>query len=105
MAAGAGTDELILNLSAEAIREGQTVTVSYAVPTTGAVLEDTVGNDATGFTDAPVVNNSVVTPPELARAEVPASGDQLILTFNEGLDIGVGVTVRRPGDCSSPAIF
>ena len=90
VAAGAGTDELILNLSAEAIREGQAVTVSYAVPTTGAVIEDTAGNDALSFTDAPVVNHSTVTPPELTRAEVPASGDQLILTFNEDLDIGVG---------------
>ena len=43
-----------------AIGEGRTVTVSYAVPATGKVIEDTNGNDALSFTDRPVANNSIV---------------------------------------------
>ena len=69
------------------------MTVSYAVPTTGTVIEDVAGNDALAFTDKPVTNNSMVvntTPPVLTGGEVAASGDILTLTFNEDLDIGPG---------------
>ena len=38
-----GFDKLTLELSTGAIKEGQTVTVSYAVPGTGNVIEDTDG--------------------------------------------------------------
>ena len=85
-----GLNVLRLQLPAAAIGARQIVTVSYTVPTTGTVIEDTAGNDALRFADRPVTNNSTLantTAPVLARAVVPATGDQLILTFNEDLDI------------------
>ena len=87
---GTMLDTLVLSLSSP-IGARQIVTVSYAVPTTGTVIEDLAGNDALAFTDFPVTNNSTVantTPPVPASAEVPASGASLTLTFNEDLDNG-----------------
>ena len=86
---GTSLDTLALSLSAT-IKQGQTVTVSYAVPESGTVIEDTVGNDALAFTDFEVTNNSTVdgTPPIPESATVTTSGDTLRLTFNEDLDIG-----------------
>ena len=87
---GTSLDTLVLSLSSP-IGARQIVTVSYAVPTTGTVIEDLAGNDALAFTDFPVTNNSTVantTPPVPASAEVPASGASLTLTFNEDLDNG-----------------
>ena len=84
------SDQLALQLSAP-IGARQIVTVSYAVPTIGRVLEDLAGNEAVAFEDFPVTNNSTVantTPPVPASAEVPASGASLTLTFNEDLDNG-----------------
>ena len=81
---------MVLSLSSP-IGARQIVTVSYAVPTTGTVIEDLAGNDAVAFEDFPVTNNSTVantTPPVPASAEVPASGASLTLTFNEDLDNG-----------------
>ena len=83
------SDTLALRLSAT-IGARQIVTVSYAVPETGTVIEDTAGNEAVGFEDFPVTNNSTVantTPPVPASGEVGALGDTLTLTFNEDLDI------------------
>ena len=81
-------DTFALGLSST-IKQGQTVTVSYAVPDTGTVIADVAGNEAVGFTDFEVTNNSTAdgTPPVLASAEVGASGDRLTLTFNEDLDL------------------
>ena len=78
---GTGADNFILVLSST-IKQGQTVTVDYAVPGTNPI-QDTAGNDAMGFTDFAVDNNSTVegTPPVPASAEVPS---------NEDLDIGPG---------------
>ena len=84
------SDQLALQLSAP-IGARQIVTVSYAVPTIGRVIEDLAGNEAVAFEDFPVTNNSTVantTPPVPASAEVPASGASLTLTFNEDLDNG-----------------
>ena len=83
-------DQLALTLPTAAIKQGQTVTVSYAVPESGTVIEDTSGNDALAFTDFEVDNNSTAdgTPPIPASAEVGAHGGSLALTFNENLDIG-----------------
>ena len=85
---GSGADNFILVLSST-IKQGQTVTVDYAVLATNPI-QDTAGNDAMGFTDFAVDNNSTVegTPPVPASAEVPASGASLTLTFNEDLDNG-----------------
>ena len=49
-----------LNVIDPAIRQGQTVTVTYTKPTTGNVLEDTDGNDAESFADFPLTNNSTL---------------------------------------------
>ena len=101
----------ICRCAAGAIKQGQTVTVSYTAPTDGSeVIEDVDGNDALSFTDFEVVNKSTVdgTPPVLASAEAPVSGDRLSLIFDEALDIGPAMTPsgvclhrqdrRRPGD-------
>ena len=72
------------------ISQNQIVTVSYAVPATGKVIEDIKGNDAPPFTDVRVTNNSTVantTPPVPRRAEVLTTGTTLSLTFNEDLDL------------------
>ena len=90
VALGDDLDNFVLSLPAAAIKQGQTVTVSYAVPESGTVIEDTAGNDALAFTDFEVDNNSTAdgTPPIPASAEVGAHGGSLALTFNENLDIG-----------------
>ena len=89
---GSGSNNFVLVLSAEEIKENETVTVSYNVPTDdgATVIEDTAGNDALPFTDQAVVNNSTVqvTPPRVTTARVLASGDQIVLTFNEDLGDG-----------------
>ena len=88
---GSASNNFVLVLSAEEIKENETVTVSYTVPTDGStVIEDTAGNDALPFTDEAVVNNSTVqvTPPRVTTARVLASGDQIVLTFNEDLGDG-----------------
>ena len=105
---GSDKGNFVLRLPPAAIGERQIVTVSYAVPTTGTVIEDTAGNDAVGFEDFPVTNNSTVantTPPVPASAEVASTGASLTLTFNEDLDIAAdklppasAFTVKADGD-------
>ena len=91
MGEGTGEDNFILVLSST-IKQGQTFTVDYAVPTTGLRIADTAGNEAVGFTDFEVDNNSIVdgTPTVPSSAWVLGVGDRLTLTFNEDLDIGPG---------------
>ena len=92
------SDSFALSLSST-IGARQIVTVSYAVPTTGTVIEDLAGNKAKAFDDFPVTNNSTVantTPPVPASGTVPASGASLTLTFNEDLDIAAD-TPPPPG--------
>ncbi len=64
-------DTLMLSLS-RPIVAGETVTVSYAVPGTGKVIEDAVGNDAAAITDYAVTNNSTVTADALSDATLSA---------------------------------
>ena len=89
---GVQIDQFHLGLPAAAIGARQIVTVSYAVPATGTVIEDTAGNDAPPFTDRPVTNNSTLantTPPVLVSAEVGGSGDRLALIRDtDGLPSG-----------------
>ena len=96
------SDQLALELSAP-IGARQIVTVSYALPTTGRVIEDLAGNDAVAFEDFPVTNNSTVdntTPPVPASGEVPFDRAlSLTLTFNEDLDNGPDKC--PPGDMPS----
>ena len=99
---GGGPDNFVLRLPNNAVTEDQTVTVSYAVPESGTVIEDTVGNDALAFTYFEVTNNSTVdvTPPVPASAVVGTAGNRLTLTFNEDLDIAAD---RLPRPAPSPS--
>ena len=85
---GADQFELILELT-PLVEPGETVTVSYTVPTSGKVIEDASGNDAAAFTNIAVDNRSEVdiTGPVLEGAEVLAQGNLLTLTFDEDLDV------------------
>ena len=56
---GTDLDNFVLNLPDDAINQCQTVTVDYAVPGTNPI-QDTDDNDAMGFTDFAVDNNSTV---------------------------------------------
>ena len=85
VAIGIGTDELILNLPANAIHDSQTVTVSYAVPATGTVIEDTAGNDALSFTDEEVDNDSTLNLAEPVLAVLAASGSKLTISFDDDI--------------------
>ena len=86
----AGRVDVVRLTLSRPISQDQIVTVSYAVPATGKVIEDIKGNDAPPFTDVRVTNNSTVantTPPVPRRAEVLTTGTTLSLTFNEDLDL------------------
>ena len=80
-----------------AIRQGQVVTVAYSAPadddtTSNNAIQDRLGNDAGNFSRSVAHVDSFVdnTPPGLDRAEMPAAGDRIILTFNEILHSGSG---------------
>ena len=60
-----GTDTVVLSGFSPAIKQGQTVTVSYRDLTEGddaAAIQDLAGNDVPSATDVPVTNNSTVAP-------------------------------------------
>ncbi|MCW8204641.1 SwmB domain-containing protein, partial [Verminephrobacter aporrectodeae] len=69
-----------------AVTYGETVSVSYTKPATGAVVQDADGNDAVDFSSQVVRNTTPedTTPPALSSATV--NGDQLVLTWSEALD-------------------
>ncbi|MCW8171145.1 hypothetical protein D8B22_19025, partial [Verminephrobacter aporrectodeae subsp. tuberculatae] len=69
-----------------AVTYGETVSVSYTKPATGAVVQDADGNDAVDFSSQVVRNTTPedTTPPALRSATV--NGDQLVLTWSEALD-------------------
>ena len=59
------SNEVVLILMVNLIRQGQTVTISYADPTTGndpEAIQDEAGNDAHSFTDQPAENRSTEVP-------------------------------------------
>ncbi|WP_265283517.1 SwmB domain-containing protein, partial [Verminephrobacter aporrectodeae] len=68
-----------------AVTQAETVKVSYTKPTSGAVIQDAVGNDAVSFSDRAVTNNTPApadtTPPVFSSATV--NGNQLVLTYTE----------------------
>ena len=51
---------VVLKLARPMAHNDGSVKVTYAKPTTGAVIEDATGNDAAGFSDQAVTNNSTV---------------------------------------------
>ena len=77
---------------ASKVTTGQTVTLSYTAPDTGAI-RDWVGNAAAGFADEIVTDD--VSVPALTGAAV--SGIRLVLTYDEALDEN---STPLPGDFS-----
>jgi len=73
---------------AEAVVQGQAVTVSYADPTGGndtAAIQDAAGNDASSVANRVVTNTTPdATAPLLTAAAV--TGDTLVLSYSEALD-------------------
>jgi len=84
-----------LNLFVSLVIDGnQTVTVSYAKPSSGEVIKDAAGNETEDFTYTEVTNNSNFDfAPSLVSAEV--DGTTLVLTYSEELDTG---SVPATGD-------
>ncbi|MCW5219821.1 SwmB domain-containing protein [Verminephrobacter aporrectodeae] len=78
-------DKTVTLTLSRAVANGETVTVSYTKPTSGAVVQDAAGNDAADFSAKPVANNtpspSDTTAPEFSSAAV--NGSQLVLTYTE----------------------
>ena len=67
---------VVLKLAVPIAHNDSLVKVTYAKPGTGAVIEDANGNDAAGFTDQPVENDSVV--PRVSIERVYADASSLI---------------------------
>ena len=92
-------DTVILSVPGAAIRQGQTVIVSYTDPTAGndtVALQDRAGNDVAGFTTGrsgvpAVTNGSTVpsadtTPPEVEGVVVNEVNMTVSIIFDEALD-------------------
>ena len=92
-----------------AIRQGQTVTISYTKPTTGNVLEDEDGNDAESFADFPASNGSTVTGLVVHDAEGTEGTDSAITFTVTLLPAATGqVTVEyatADGTATQPADY
>ncbi len=77
--------KVVTLMLASAVTHGQTVTVSYVVPSSNPI-QDGSGNDATALNDRAVTNNTRdTTAPVLDTATV--DGVTLKLTYDEGLDM------------------
>ena len=78
---------------ASAVTATQTVTVSYAKPTSGAVLEDAAGHDLPSFSAQAVTNNtgqdssSTLSPPTLTRT----GSNTYLITVTNGVDAGTTI--------------
>ena len=88
VAEGVGTNDFILNLLT-AIGMGQTVTVSYTVPSTNAI-RDLDGIEALPFTYEPVANNSEVQP------NTDPVFDEDMVTFEIAENQPVGTDIGDP---------
>ena len=64
---------VVLKLAVPITHNDVSANVSYEKPGTGAVIEDTNGNDAVSFTNRPVSNNSAVPRVSIARVHADAS--------------------------------
>ena len=64
---------VVLKLAVPITHNDSSVKVSYAKPTTGAVIEDANGNDAADFTDRAVTNNSTAPRVSIERVHADAS--------------------------------
>ena len=92
---------MVLTLDSD-VRPGETVTVSYTVPSTNPI-QDLADNEAAAFTDFDVSNNLAATAPEapgnLSAAPDPVSGtpprvyaDRMVLTWDTPWDNGDAIT-------------
>ena len=91
---------VVLKLAVPITHNDGSVKVTYAKPATGAVIEDANGNDAAGFTDRAVTNNSVA--PRVSIERVHADASSLIAnpvflirrsnTATASLDVELSVT-------------
>ena len=101
--AGADLDELLLELSTNTkIERGQTVTVSYAKPGSGKVIEDAAGNETESFEDFAVTNNSTVVDTRNAMGEPTISGSavlgETLIASTSGITDPDGKTKAENGD-------
>ena len=90
---GAHENQIELPVTSPVIKRGQAVTVGYARPTSGNVLEDRDGNAAANFTDFVVTNNSNRAGPRLESARVVPAGNLIELDFDGPLSAS---TAARP---------
>ena len=104
-----GAMGITLTLSSSSVfRPGDTLTVSYAVPTTNP-LKDEAGNEAAGFTDEPVTNNLAATAPDAPGNLTASPGTDtgtMELTWETPWDNGNAITkfqVRYAAGTSVPA--
>ena len=93
VAEGVGANDFILNLLT-AIGMGQTVTVSYTVPSTNAIRDLVDGIKALPFTDRPVVNNSEVQPNTAPVFDEDEVTFEIAENQPVGTDIGDPVTAK-----------
>ena len=78
---------MTLELNATVV-PGQSVVISYTPPSTNPI-QDLAGNDAGALTNETVANPDDTTGPELVFAQMSTTVvDELLLTFDEDLDIG-----------------
>ncbi|ABM59947.1 beta strand repeat-containing protein [Verminephrobacter eiseniae] len=108
----AANKTITLTLS-RAVENLEQVSVSYTKPTTGNVVQDTVGNDAVDFTDQSVNSETPdTTPPALITTGTSApkvNGTQLVLSYTEANSLdpaaltgSAGFTVTSASPDSTP---
>ncbi len=78
---------------AQAVAEGEAVTVSYAKPASKP-LQDASGNEVLDFSGQPVFNATGDTEPP-RRVSTTVNGQTVTVTFDEDLDTSVTVGARR----------
>jgi hypothetical protein len=83
-ASGSGTSSLVYTIS-RVIASSETVTLTYAVPGSGAVVEDTTGNDLVSFSGSSITNSSTQAPPTLSTKTIATNGTTLTLVFDEAV--------------------
>jgi uncharacterized repeat protein (TIGR02059 family) len=81
------TTTIVLSLST-AINGGQVVRVSYVAPTpdvlaTNSAVQDTAGNDALGYTNLTINNNSTVGRPVITSVTVGTTGNAFTINYNK----------------------
>ena len=78
-------DKVTLN-SSTIIGKDEIIKLNYTKPNTNPI-QDTEGSDSISLTDENIENNSTAdtTPPTVIKAEIPAAGTTIELTFNDNI--------------------